>query len=353
MQGPNDSRLVYQSKEGFGNERSQAQRYIEAVGDLLQLFLPGCSQVRRILQARVPILKYNQQYTDIECDLSMTNMIAFNMSELLHLYGSLDERVRPLVFTVRKWAQEAGLTSNSPGRWITNFSLTLLVLSFLQRKHHNSSPILPSVNLLNKLVEKPKNLNASQQHCAFLIPENKLPKNENTDTLQELLLKFFEYYSGYDFATKALSLNEAMDIIKPEYSALYIVNPLEKGLNVSKNVSPEEVEKLRIEFRNAAWKLESDDSKSNKWGILSLFYDHKVNTNKYKHIFNNTANKSKLIEISKLFEDQSDEVIKDEVVYKSEEIKNQVESIKKETEEAIKEMSLKDKISKRQKVRKR
>lgn len=47
---------------------------MEAIGDLLQLFLPGCSQVRRILQARVPIIKYYQQLTDIECDLSMSNM---------------------------------------------------------------------------------------------------------------------------------------------------------------------------------------------------------------------------------------------------------------------------------------
>lgn len=47
---------------------------MEAIGDLLQLFLPGCSQVRRILQARVPIIKYYQQLADVECDLSMSNM---------------------------------------------------------------------------------------------------------------------------------------------------------------------------------------------------------------------------------------------------------------------------------------
>lgn len=48
---------------------------MEAIGDLLQLFLPGCAQVRRILQARVPIIKYHQQFTDVECDLSMSNML--------------------------------------------------------------------------------------------------------------------------------------------------------------------------------------------------------------------------------------------------------------------------------------
>lgn len=35
------------------------------------------------------------------------------------------------------------------------------------------------------------------------------------------------------------------------------MNPLERNLNVSKNVSLEEVERIRIETRNAAWTLET------------------------------------------------------------------------------------------------
>ncbi|KAI4468030.1 poly a polymerase cid pap -related [Holotrichia oblita] len=69
-----DSRLVFHSKAITASERSTSQRHMEAIGDLLQLFLPGCSQVRRILQARVPIIKYYQQLADVECDLSMSNM---------------------------------------------------------------------------------------------------------------------------------------------------------------------------------------------------------------------------------------------------------------------------------------
>lgn len=69
------------------------------------------------------------------------------MSDFLYLMGSLDDRVRPLIFTIRKWAFAVGLTNSSPGRWITNFSLTLLVLAFLQKPLH-SAPILPSLNRL-------------------------------------------------------------------------------------------------------------------------------------------------------------------------------------------------------------
>lgn len=72
-----------------------------------------------------------------------------HMSDLLYIMGEFDCRVRPLIFTIRKWASEVGLTSPYPGRWITNFSLTLMVLAFLQKPTH-SPPILPSLNLLIK-----------------------------------------------------------------------------------------------------------------------------------------------------------------------------------------------------------
>lgn len=321
---------------------------MEAIGDLLQLFLPGCSQVRRILQARVPILKYNQQFTSIECDLSMTNMTAFNMSELLYLFGSIDKRVRPLVFTVRKWAQEIGLTNNSPGRWITNFSLTLLVLAFLQRPNNYLPQVLPSINTLNKLVENPSKLPEHLSHCAFIIPDKKLPNFSNHCSLEQLLVQFFEYYSNYDFITKAISLNEATDILKPEHSALYIVNPLERALNVSKNVSIEELEKLSLEFRNALWTLESQENKTSKWGILSLFEDRAKG--QLKKIIN-PKHQNRLMEISKLFDDTENKT--EEIEFKNEVVKNQIKEIKEDTLNKIHEISQSRMKIRRRSVRRR
>jgi poly(A) RNA polymerase len=74
------------------------------------------------------------------------------MSELLYLYGEVDSRFRPLIFTVRQWAKEALLTSDHPGQQITNFSLTLLVIYFLQTR---APPILPTLGSLIKGSGKP------------------------------------------------------------------------------------------------------------------------------------------------------------------------------------------------------
>ena len=71
-----------------------------------------------------------------------------------------------------------------------------------------------------------------------------------------------------------MSLKSGSIIPKPVYEPLYIVNPLEKGLNVSRNVSPEELEKFRKECRNAVWNIESSvnngSTSSDKWGFLDL-----------------------------------------------------------------------------------
>lgn len=69
-------------------------------------------------------------------------------------------------------------------------------------------------------------------------------------------------------------------MLKPEYHALYIQNPIERELNVSKNVSLEETERLRIEVRNAVWALEEGfvdrNNQNESWGLLHLFASHKI-----------------------------------------------------------------------------
>ena len=68
------------------------------------------------------------------------------MSELLYVLSEVSPCTKPLVFTIRKWASEVGLTNPSPGRWLSNFSITILVLAFLQRLEPN--PILPTINAI-------------------------------------------------------------------------------------------------------------------------------------------------------------------------------------------------------------
>lgn len=80
--------------------------------------------------------------------LYIDHRVAIKSTELLYLFGELDKRVRFLVFTVRCWARAHSITSSIPGAWITNFSLTIMVLFFLQRR---TPSIIPTLDHLKEL----------------------------------------------------------------------------------------------------------------------------------------------------------------------------------------------------------
>ena len=73
------------------------------------------------------------------------------MSELLYLFGEIDWRVKPIIFTVRKWAQTKEITKGhrKPNSNVTNFILTILVLFYLQQKK-----VLPSLQELKSKAGK-------------------------------------------------------------------------------------------------------------------------------------------------------------------------------------------------------
>lgn len=142
-----------------------------------------------------------------------------------------------------------------------------------------------------------------------------LPNRENLETL---LIGFFEFYSSFDFSTHAISLNNGMSVPKPDHSPLYIANPLERGLNVSKNVSHDETERLRIEFRNTAWMLESvaltpdkssvtaSQKKAHEvWGLTAVFEAPQIAA-KGRNIFYIPARKvsaPRIMDVSELFQE--------------------------------------------------
>lgn len=269
------------------------------------------------------------------------------MSEILYMFGESDKRVRPLTFCIRRWANTCGLTNPSPGRWISNFSLTCLVIFFLQQ---TKQPVLPTINTLIKSAsEDDIRLTEDGINCTYARDLQALSfRNRNTTKTSDLLLQFFEFYSQFDFQNKAISLNEGKAIPKPDHSALYIVNPLEQLLNVSKNVSLEECERLRIELRNAAWVLESEVENQHQnqngeeknlapWGLLSLFKSPEKTIIRPNMFF-----KPRIIEISDLFEKTETcvSVTSNSMDLKNNQVKEQIDNIKASARQDIKQMRL-------------
>ncbi|XP_007426469.1 poly(A) RNA polymerase, mitochondrial isoform X2 [Python bivittatus] len=262
--------IIYQMKKA-PSERIAAQRILNVIGEFLDNFGPGCEGVQKILNARCPLVRFSHQPSGLQCDLTLNNRIALKSSELLYVYGCLDSRVRALAFSIRYWAWTHGLTSSIPGAWITNFSLTMMVLFFLQQRQ---PPIVPTLDQLKKLADAEDKEIIEGFDCTFVSNLNKITPTSNTETLDVLLRDFFEFYGNFAFNKNSLNIRKGKEQNKPEASALHIQNPFEESLNISKNVNAAQLQRFVSLARDGAWILQqvekhpSDSSKP--WGLAAL-----------------------------------------------------------------------------------
>lgn len=169
------------------------------------------------------------------------------MSHYLYSLGQMDKRLRILVMTIRRWAEANRLTSAHPGRWITNFTLTILVVFFMQHKS-----FLPPLSQLSSKT-------------------NPQPPPHPSSDLKQMLTEFFTFYSSFDYKNDAISVIDGTIYAKPDFSSLYIENPVDTELNICRNLSGEELDRVVKAMKGAVWVLHESGEKGDSEGILRLF----------------------------------------------------------------------------------
>uniref|UniRef100_A0A3B5KXE8 Mitochondrial poly(A) polymerase n=1 Tax=Xiphophorus couchianus TaxID=32473 RepID=A0A3B5KXE8_9TELE len=274
--------LEYQMKR-TNSERHVTQSILSVIGECVDHFWPGCVGVQKILNARCPLVRFAHQPSGFQCDLTANNRVAMKSTELLYLYGELDPRVRSLVFTVRCWARAHGVTSSIPGAWITNFSLTVMVLFFLQKR---SPPIIPTLDRLRDLAGPADESVIEGNDCTFATDFSKIQLQSNTDTLEQLLGDFFEFYAMFPFSRMSINIRKGREQNKPEMAPLHIQNPFETSLNVSKNVNTSQLDRFVALCQESAWLLQQSETRTQRgssgnrtttpWGLATLLLPSKV-----------------------------------------------------------------------------
>ncbi|XP_063340397.1 poly(A) RNA polymerase, mitochondrial [Pelmatolapia mariae] len=276
--------LEYQMKRA-NSERAVTQSILSVIGECVDQFGPGCVGVQKILNARCPLVRFAHQPSGFQCDLTANNRVAMKSTELLYLYGELDPRVRSLVFTVRCWARAHGVTSSIPGAWITNFSLTVMVLFFLQRR---SPPIIPTLDHLRDLAGPADKSVIEGNDCTFVSDFNKIQLQSNTETLEQLLGEFFEFYATFPFSRMSINIRKGKEQNKPEVAPLHIQNPFETSLNVSKNVNASQLDRFVALCQESAWLLQQSETSTPRgggaggegaptpWGLATLLLPSQV-----------------------------------------------------------------------------
>lgn len=251
--------------------RAAQQKILSVIGECIDSFGPGCHEVHKILNARCPLVRFSHQPSGLPCDLTADNKVALRSSELLYIYGNLDHRVRALIFALRCWARIHGITSAIPGQWITNFSLTMMVLFFLQKR---SPPVIPTLDQLKALAGKKEKCIIDGNDCSFVRDLNKIKLSANTESLDNLLIEFLEFYGKFDFKTNCIDIRKGIERNKPESAALYIQNPFEQTLNISKNVNQTQLQRFVNLTQESAFILQDQVRESSKngkpWGLASI-----------------------------------------------------------------------------------
>uniref|UniRef100_H3CTH5 Mitochondrial poly(A) polymerase n=1 Tax=Tetraodon nigroviridis TaxID=99883 RepID=H3CTH5_TETNG len=274
--------LEFQLKR-VSSDRVVTQSVLSVIGESLDQFAPGCVGVQKILNARCPLLRFAHQPSGFQCDLTANNRVAVKSTELLYLYGELDPRVRFLVFTVRCWARAHNVTSNIPGAWITNFSLTVMVLFFLQKRN---PPIIPTLDHLKQLAAPADRCAIDGNDCTFVSDFSKIPLQQNSDTLEHLLRDFFDFYATFPFSKMSINIRTGREQHKPEVAPLHIQNPFEPSLNVSKNVNMSQLDRFIALCQETSWLLQQSETMTPRagdqrdtpapWGLASLLLPSQV-----------------------------------------------------------------------------
>ncbi|MFS7918482.1 putative polynucleotide adenylyltransferase [Helianthus anomalus] len=87
--------------------------------------------VQPVMRAKVPILKFVDTATGVECDISVENMDGISKSLIIRYISSIDERFRKLSLLMKAWAKAQDI--NSPkDQTLSSLSIILLVAFHLQ-----------------------------------------------------------------------------------------------------------------------------------------------------------------------------------------------------------------------------
>ncbi|XP_019053717.1 PREDICTED: protein HESO1-like isoform X3 [Nelumbo nucifera] len=110
--------------------------------------------VQPILRARVPIIKFKDLGTGIECDISIENKDGIAKSMFIHTISAIDERFQKLSFLMKAWAKRHGINS-SRDHTLNSLSIILFVAFHLQTR---DPPILPPFSELLKNGAEPQDI---------------------------------------------------------------------------------------------------------------------------------------------------------------------------------------------------
>ncbi|KAL9968861.1 hypothetical protein ACROYT_G021002 [Oculina patagonica] len=223
---------------------------------------PRRFQTELVLNARVPIIKLKDREKSFETDISVENWISVRNAFLLKCYSECDARVKPLVMVVKLWAQRAGITDARFKR-LAGFAVVLLVIHYLQAGC--SPPVVPALQQIFPDIFQASNSVVIDKLTADVPAQIRAFKSSNTQSLGELLVGFFQYYSTFNW-DRTMSIRTGSTRPTEMYNKIWrgpyirLEDPSDGG-NVTRSVYDSyEFSRIKSAFSSASSQLRRDAS---------------------------------------------------------------------------------------------
>ncbi|NXC86535.1 GLD2 polymerase, partial [Cercotrichas coryphoeus] len=228
------------------NQKTEARRILSLVQKLFSTKLCNYIERPQLIRAKVPIVKFRDK-VNVDFDLNVNNVIGIRNTFLLRTYAFIENRVRPLVLVVKKWASFHDINDASRGT-LNSYSLVLMVLHYLQSKYFLHECFDPTMQL----------------HLVHQAPRTIPPYiSKNGSSLGDLLIGFFKYYATeFDWSHQMISVREAKAIARPDgiewrNKFICVEEPFD-GTNTARAVhEKQKFDMIRGEFAQA-WRLLRD-----------------------------------------------------------------------------------------------
>ena len=147
----------------------------------------GMKDINLITNAKVPIVKCVDGKSMIPIDISVNNNLSVYNTELLRRYSKLDSRVKPFILAVKYWARNRGICEPTSGTF-SSYAWTLIAINALQTMEN---PLIP--NLTPKDGREEVTIDGKSFDVSMLDINSIDFVSNNTDTVSELVTKFFAY----------------------------------------------------------------------------------------------------------------------------------------------------------------
>ncbi len=147
----------------------------------------GMKDVNLITNAKVPIVKCVDGKSMIPIDISVNNNLSVYNTELLRRYSKLDSRVKPFILAVKYWARNRGICEPTSGTF-SSYAWTLIAINALQTMEN---PVIP--NLSPKDGREEVTIGGKSFDVSMLDSSSIDFISNNTDTVSELIIRFFAY----------------------------------------------------------------------------------------------------------------------------------------------------------------